>query len=112
MQHPSNTGEVTKRLVVDGQQRITTLQLLIKATEQEFQSQDDTVRAARLQKLITNQESLLGSGDPNNQTKIRSNLSDQAAFQAAIRSLIVITRISLGLLAKLIDIFRYLWAIG
>ena len=82
----SNTGEVTKRLVVDGQQRLTTLQLLIKAIEQEFQGQDDIVRADRLQKLVANQESYWG-GDSHNQPKIRqSNLSDQAAFQAAIRS--------------------------
>ena len=87
LQHQtSKTGEVTKRLVVDGQQRLTTLQLLIKAIEQEFQGQDDIVRADRLQKLVTNQESYWGS-DSHNQPKIRqSNLSDQAAFQAAIRS--------------------------
>ncbi len=87
LQHQtSKTGEVTKKLVVDGQQRLTTLQLLIKVTERAFQSQDDTVRATRLRKLITNQKSYWGD-DPNNEPKIRqSNLSDQAAFQAAIRS--------------------------
>ncbi len=81
----SNTGEVTKRLVIDGQQRLTTLQLLIRATEQVFQSQDDTVRATRLSKLTTNQDSHWG-GDGKNETKIRqSNYYDQVAFHAAIR---------------------------
>ena len=80
----SNTGEVTKRLVIDGQQRLTTLQLLIKATEQVFQSQDDTIRATRLSKLITNQESHWGA-DNSNETKIRqSNSDDRRAFRAAI----------------------------
>ena len=80
----SNTGEVTKRLVIDGQQRLTTLQLLIKATEQVFQSQDDTPRATRLSKLTTNQESHWGE-DNSNETKIRqSNSDDRAAFRAAI----------------------------
>ncbi len=82
----SNTGEVTKRLVIDGQQRLTTLQLLIKATEQVFQSQDDTPRATRLSKLTTNQESHWGE-DNSNETKIRqSNSDDRAAFRAAITS--------------------------
>lgn len=85
-QQKSNTGEVAKRLVVDGQQRLTTLQLLIKATEQVFRSQDDSVRASRLQELTTNQESHWG-GEPDNQTKIRqSNLNDQKSFQEVIRS--------------------------
>ena len=80
----SNTGEVTKRLVIDGQQRLTTLQLLIKATEQVFQSQDDTVRATRLSKLTTNLESHW-VGDNSNETKIRqSNSDDRGAFRAAI----------------------------
>ena len=80
----SNTGEVTKRLVIDGQQRLTTLQLLIKATEQVFQSQDDTVRAARLSRLTTNQDNYW-SGDHANETKIRQcNSYDQRAFHAVI----------------------------
>lgn len=85
-QQKSNTGEVTTRLVVDGQQRLTTLQLFIKAAEHVFQSQDDTTRAARLRELTANQKSHWGE-DSDNETKIRqSNLSDQKAFQTAIRS--------------------------
>jgi hypothetical protein len=84
-QQRSNTGEVTKRLVVDGQQRLTTLQLLIKATEEVFQSRNDAVRASRLRELTINQESHCG-GTPDNQTKIRqSNINDQRAFNEALR---------------------------
>ena len=86
LQHrQSQTGEVTKRLVVDGQQRLTTLQLLIKATQLVFQQFNDEARYARLRDLTENNESHLG-GDPNNQTKIRqSNINDQRAFQEVIR---------------------------
>ena len=85
-QQKTNTGEVTKRLVVDGQQRLTTLQLFIKAAEQVFQGQDDATRADRLRELTANQRSHWGE-DSDNETKIRqSNLSDQMAFQAAMRS--------------------------
>ena len=82
----SGTGEVDKRIVVDGQQRLTTLQLLIRAAQDVFQSLNDTERANRLSELTLNAEDHCG-GDPDNQTKIRqSNLNDQQAFQEAIRA--------------------------
>ena len=59
-QQKSNTGEVNKILVVDGQQRLTTLQLLIRAAEEAFQSRNDSVRASRLRELTTNKESHWG----------------------------------------------------
>ena len=79
------TGEVVKRLVVDGQQRLTTLQLLIKASLEALMEIDETDRANRLEKLIVNSEKHWG-GESDNETKIRqSNLNDQKAFQDAIR---------------------------
>ena len=86
LQHrQSQTGEVTKRLVVDGQQRLTTLQLLIKATQLVFQQLNDETRFARLRTLTENNDSHLGE-DLDNQTKIRqANRNDQRAFQDAIR---------------------------
>lgn len=82
----SNTGEVTKRLVVDGQQRLTTLQLLIKATEQTFRIIGDTVRADRLRELTANKSHHLDE-DKIDKTKIRqSNLNDQESFQNAIEN--------------------------
>ncbi len=85
LQHrQSKTGEVTKRLVVDGQQRLTTLQLLIKATQGSFEQLNDQARLDRLKALTENNDSHWG-GDSDNQTKIRqSNLIDQKAFQDAI----------------------------
>ncbi len=86
-QQSSGTGEVAKWIVVDGQQRLTTLQLLIRATQEAFQNIDDTERVSRLTKLTLNQDSHWG-GDPNNETKVRqSNINDQQAFQEAIRGL-------------------------
>ena len=81
----SRIGAVKKVLVVDGQQRLTTLQLLIKATQQIFQQMDDEQRVARLRDLIQNPNNKL-ENNPTNWTKIRqSNFRDQEAFQEAIR---------------------------
>ena len=81
----NNTGEVEKRLVVDGQQRLTTLQLLIKAAEAEFRVRNDNGRAGRFARLTANPDNQL-SGDEDNDTKIRqSNRNDQAAFQYVVR---------------------------
>lgn len=85
-QRENKTGEVTRRLVIDGQQRLTTLQLLIKAAQQAFQHLDDSARVNRLRVLTENLDSHLGT-DPGNKTKIRqSNLNDQQAFQEVIGS--------------------------
>ena len=82
----SRAGEVAKQIVVDGQQRLTTLQLLIRAAQDSFQSLNDTDRANRLSELTLNGEAHWG-GDSDNQTKIRqSNLNDQRSFQEAIRA--------------------------
>ena len=79
----NKTGEVPRSIVVDGQQRLTTLQLLIKAAQQRFQAQDDMARAERLRELVTNPESYCK--DSNDETKIwQSSRNDQRAFQAAI----------------------------
>lgn len=81
----SKIGVVKKILVVDGQQRLTTLQLLIKATQQIFQQMDDLQRVNRLGDLTENPSNKL-ENDPTNWTKIRqSNFRDQEAFQKAIR---------------------------
>ena len=81
-----SSSEVDKRLVVDGQQRLTTLQLLIRAAQASFQSLNDLERVARLEKLTLNDEQYWG-GDSDNEMKIRqSNRNDQKAFQEAIRN--------------------------
>lgn len=82
----SSTAEVTKKIVVDGQQRLTTMQLLIKATEQAHRIQGDTVRADRLQELTANEAHHLHA-DKDDKTKIRqSNLNDWDAFLKVIDS--------------------------
>ena len=79
-------GEARRVLVVDGQQRLTTLQLLLKAMENAFRSSmSDTRQADGLNKFLLNDSSRAG-GDHLNETKIRqSNILDQTEFQEVIR---------------------------
>ena len=81
------SGQVVKRIVVDGQQRLTTLQLLIRAAQESFQNLDDTERANSLSKLTLNagQDK---EGESDSDTKVRqSNVNDLHSFQDVIRGL-------------------------
>lgn len=77
---PSLGDPVTRYLVVDGQQRLTTLQLLIKATHDVLIRYDDLARASALEGMIINRvtDSKI---DETEHTKIRqSNANDQMVF--------------------------------
>ena len=83
----AKSGRVVKRIVVDGQQRLTTLQLLIRAAQESFQNLDDTERADRLAALTQNRQNDQG-GDSDDETKVRqSNINDLQSFQDVIRGL-------------------------
>ena len=85
-QHEPRSGpKVDRHIVVDGQQRLTTLQLLIRAVQQCFRNLGDNERANELQKWTENDEDYW-DGDHENQTKVRqSNVSDRSSFQNVIR---------------------------
>ena len=83
----AESGQVVKRIVVDGQQRLTTLQLLVRAAQESFQNLDDTQRANHLSKLTVNDEQYQG-GDADSDTKVRqANVNDLHSFQDVIRGL-------------------------
>ena len=83
----AESGRVVKRIVVDGQQRLTTLQLLVRAAQESFQNLDDTQRANQLSKLTLNDAQQQG-GDSDSDTKVRqSNVNDLHSFQDVIRGL-------------------------
>ena len=80
------SSEVEKRIVVDGQQRLTTLQLIIRAAQEVFASLDDSKRESRLRRLTSN-EKIYWAGNSDNETKIRqSDPDEQNAFKGVIRT--------------------------
>ena len=85
-QHDPRSGpKVDRHIVVDGQQRLTTLQILIRAVQQCFRTHADNTRANEFQKWTENEEKSW-DGNSENQTKVRqSNVSDRTSFQNVIR---------------------------
>jgi len=53
-QVPNNVGELQSRVIIDGQQRLTTLQILIDALDAELRRAGAIVQADRLEYLIEN----------------------------------------------------------
>ena len=81
----AKSGQVVKRIVVDGQQRLTTLQLLIKAAEECFDAMNDIQRAIDLADLTLNEDRYT-KVELDSDTKVRqSNTSDLQSFQDVIR---------------------------
>ena len=59
-QHPNPTGGVETRIVVDGQQRLTTMQLLLDAVQEAFQQREYSLPARRLSLMVQNNQVFLG----------------------------------------------------
>lgn len=61
----SSTGEVTKRFVIDGQQRLVTIQLLLKAAEIGFGTLCQVDRTKRIGGMTQNEQYHAGDDDDN-----------------------------------------------
>lgn len=78
-------GRLMTRVVVDGQQRLTTLQLLLDAVQEVFQEGGYSDATKRLDHLVLNPEEYR-SGDPDNAFKVWPTITDQDAFRQAMRN--------------------------
>ena len=85
-QVPTAAKDIDQREVIDGQQRMTTLQLLLDAIQQVCEESDQPYvkRAARrLAKLVTNDEELIGD-DEIHIFKLWPTRGDREAFRHAM----------------------------
>ena len=73
------------RLVVDGQQRLTTLQLLLDAVQEVFVERGNQSAAKRLELLVINNEAFCGD-NPDFAFKVWPTLVDQEAFRHAMHN--------------------------
>ena len=85
-QVPTSAKDIDQREVIDGQQRVTTLQLLLDAIQQICEESDQPYlkkTARRLAKLVTNDEELIGD-DELHIFKLWPTRGDREAFRHAM----------------------------
>jgi hypothetical protein len=75
-------GLMQTRTIIDGQQRLTTLQLLLDALHAEFASVEAAAPAARIEPLVRNQDPFCAK--PEDQFKVWPTNRDRAAFNAVM----------------------------
>ena len=69
-QESSMVGGVDRRLVIDGQQRLTTLQLLLSVVRAKAESIGDKRSAAQLRTLVENRDEFIDPGRPEEKWKV------------------------------------------
>ena len=84
-QRPNPTSSLETRVVVDGQQRLTTLQLLIDAVQEVLEQRDFTNPAKRLSTLVKNGEEFW-DGNPEMAFKVLPTIHDRKAFRHAMQN--------------------------
>ncbi len=84
-QRPNPTNAIQSRIVVDGQQRLTTLQLLIDAIQEVCEQREHKGPAERLAPLVYTQEAFWG-GNPDLAFKVWPTIYDQPAFRHAMQN--------------------------
>ena len=100
-QVPTASAEIKTRNVIDGQQRLTTLQLFVDAAQEVFEEIDAKVEALRLERLVLN---AYASGD--NAFKLWPTSLDQAAFRAAMTNGAPTSEYENSLIVQAHDFFR------
>lgn len=82
---PQAVGMFSVWTVVDGQQRLTTIQLLLDAAQEVFESRGYKVEANRLANLVLNDEDFRRN-DPDRTFKVLPTVNDRKAFRQAMNN--------------------------
>ena len=76
------TGQMQERTIIDGQQRLTTLQLLLDALHAELLAVEALQPAMRIEPLVTNAEPFCSK--PEDRFKVWPTNRDRPAFNAVM----------------------------
>lgn len=104
-QMESETGTIERRIVVDGQQRLTTLQLLIDAIQEVLQDEKHSYPAKRLSDLVANEEKYL-EGKPDHAFKVWPTTVDRIAFRHAMRNELAATEFATSRIVQAHEYFK------
>ena len=99
------TGTMQRRLVVDGQQRLTTLQLLMDAIQEVLEFRGHSNPAKRLSALVLNGEEFW-DGKPDRAFKVWPTVIDRVAFQHAMSNDLSATEHTTSRIVQAHDYFK------
>ena len=99
------TSRLATRIVVDGQQRLTTLQLLLDAVQEVLEERGHTDPADRIEALILNKRQWAGN-DPDNVFKVWPTKADQEAFRQAMHNDLLSEEYKESLIVQAHDFFK------
>ena len=104
-QMPFPSGTIERRIVVDGQQRLTTLQLLIDAIQEVLEDRGHSAPAKRLARLVANGEEYC-DGDPDQAFKVWPTVVDRVAFRHAMSNDLSVTDYAASRIVKAHQYFK------
>ena len=107
-QIPTAAKDIDQREVIDGQQRVTTLQLLLDAIQQICEESDQPYLkrvARRLAKLVTNDEELIGD-DRLHIFKLWPTRGDREAFRHAMDNGLAVNDFAESLIVQAHEFFQ------
>lgn len=78
------SGTMQGRIVVDGQQRLTTLQLLVGAIKEVLEGRGHVDPASSLESLVVNQKHYSPTRNPDHRYKVWPTIRDRDAFKHAM----------------------------
>ena len=100
-QQPTATAEIETRSVIDGQQRLTTAQILMDAVQEVFEELGAEAEAKRVSRLVLN-----AYADGDEAFKLWPTSLDQESFRAAMVNGAATTRFEDSLIVQAHDFFR------
>lgn len=103
-QQGTGVDEPERRHVIDGQQRLTTLQLLLDAAQEVFQNRGFTKEALQLNKLVLNDIELYPAEE--HRFKVCPTLTDQDAFRHAMSNDLSTDSLSEALIVQAHQFFK------
>lgn len=104
-QVPTAAKDIEQREVIDGQQRVTTLQLLLDAIQVICEEQNLRPPATRLSKLVTNDEDLVGD-ESHHIFKLWPTRTDRDAFRHAMDNGLAVNDFEESLIVQAHEFFQ------
>ena len=105
-QVPTPTLDINQREVIDGQQRMTTVQLLLDAIQQVCERLGLQKNAYGLSKLVANDDHLVKEEKPHHVFKLWPTRTDQEAFRHAMDNGLAVNDFEESLIVQAHDFFQ------